>query len=357
MSNFRLDPYNYLSYLSLTKYSMLTDIVNTYYVGSDSDYIDLYVDLTSFINILTTNNAELDKKDELYIAAWVINLCAHYKRFFKTRYGVTATIFLIYRDLNDNGAEYRRVICPEYTRSITDARYSNTVVLNINMLKDIVQYIPNVELVRTRYEFGLKALFIKATRDNIPSMIISEDIINTQLAVKNDKADVCILYPKKNKQCDTSYLITQDNAIYNFINKYKRCQVTPLFTQNAHYYIPVMMAMTGYSKRGFKSIYNITECVNGINTLISNGMIRDGDPTTIDRFLALISSIYPKKVPYNKHIIDRFMCLNFSFQYSFFNDSTDIDPYIGPVYLHNPQAIYEVNDKVFKNYELDVLNL
>ena len=57
MSEFRIDPYNYLSYISLTKYDNLTGMVNEYYKGSDSDYIDLYIDLSCFINIL------ISKKD------------------------------------------------------------------------------------------------------------------------------------------------------------------------------------------------------------------------------------------------------------------------------------------------------
>lgn len=360
MNNNSLNPERYLGYKSLIKYDKLSEFINNYYQDSDSNNIDLYIDISSFILSMShrDNIQYIEKDDDLYISAWIINMCAHYRRFFRSRYGVETTIFLIYRDLFDNGALYRQAISPEYVRPIIDnANLTNSINLNISLLKNIIRYIPDVEFLRTKYEFGLKTLFIKNNRDpKIPAMIISNDTINYQLAQKNSKTNTCIVIPNKYNGEDISDLITQDNAIYKYIAR-KKCSVIPSITNDNHYYIPLIMAMSGYIKRNFKAIYSIQQTINGINELYNNGMIQIGNYTQIDRILYLISSMYPNKVPYNKQIMDRFYCLNFQNQCILFSDHTDIDPYKGIVNLYNPQAIHEVNEKLFKNYILDLNNL
>lgn len=359
--NKNLNPEIYLGYKSLVKYDKLSEFVNEYYKDSDSNKIDLYIDISSFILSMShKNNIEyMDKSDDLYISAWIINMCAHYKRFFITRYGVEVTIFLIYRDLFDNGVEYRKVFSPEYASPIiNDTRLANAINLNISLLKDIVRYIYNVELIRTRYEFGLKTIMIRDTRDpKIPAMVISNDVINYQLAQKNNRTNTVVIIPNKYNGEDISSLITNDNAIYSYLS-YKKTNITPppIMGDN-DYYIPLIMAMSGYLKRNFKSIYSINQTISALFELYNNGMLQKGNCPQIDRILYLISSIYPKKVPFNKHIIDRFYCLNFQKQSAVFNNYTDIDPYEGVINLYNPQAIHEVNEKFFKNYQLDLNNL
>lgn len=360
MNNNKLNPERYLGYKSLVKYDKLSQFINLYYSDNGSNDIDLYIDISSFILSMShkDNINNIDKTDDLYISAWIINMCAHYRRFFRTRYGVSTTIFLIYRDLFDNGATYRRVLSPEYARPIVEnPNISNAINVNVSILKDIIKYIPDVEFICTKYEFGLKVMHIKKSRDNkIPAMVITNDIINYQLAAKNDTNNTCVVIPNKYNGDDISDFITEDNAIYKYLS-HKKCNVTPCMIGDNHYYIPLIMAMSGFPKRNFKAVYSIQQTINSINELCSNSMIQKGIYTPIERVLYLISAIYPNKVPYNKQIMDRFYCLNFFSQCMAFPDDLDIDPYNGIVNLYNPQAVYEVNEKFFKNYQLDLNNL
>ena len=362
MNNNKLNPERYLGYKSLVKYDKLTEFVNLYYRDNDSNNIDLYIDISSFLLSMShrDNVINMDTKDDLYISAWIINMCAHYRRFFSYRYGVFTTIFLIYRDLLDNGYMYRKVISPEYFRPVEERPdIINAINLNISILKDMVKYIPDVEFICTKYEFGLKFLHIKNTRKYnkcSTSMIITNDIVNYQLAVKNESNNICVVVPNKYNGEDITDFITADNAIYKYLS-HKKCSTTPCVVGDNNYYIPLILAMSGFPKRNFKAIYSIQQTINSINELYNNGMIQPGACINIERILYLISSIYPNKVPYNKQIADRFCCLNYECQVIPFPDDLDIEPFKGIFNLYNPQAIHEVNERFFKNYQLDLNNL
>ena len=365
--SYKLEPEFYLYYKSMVKYERLSSLVNDYYKNSDSNFIDLYIDVSSFIDDLIKKNNQLqgnmDGGDNLYIASWLINLCAHYRRFFRTRYSVETTIFLICRNIGDNGKEFRRIInCVEYDRGVPVESWITVFNYNMDILNNFVKYLPNIEIMQTNYEFSSKFLYVKNTRDkSIPAMIISDDIANIQLCDKTPANDVCVVMPNKYSGDDISVLVSQMEAIPYFISK-RKIPNAELFSSDPYFYIPLMLAMSGCKNRGFKSIYSISQTVSSINKLFSDGLISPGNPTSIDRVITLISSMYQNKATYNKQIIDRFNCLSAAMQSLFFfnnitGDQLDITPYTGIVNLHNPGAVNEIVSKVFANHEIDLNNL
>lgn len=365
-SSYTLEPEKYLCYKSMVKYEHLSGLINEYYKNSDSNQIELYIDVSSFIDQLIKKADQMQNKintgDNLFISAWVLNMCAHYRRFFRTRYSVETTIFLICRNIGNNGSEFRRVInCVEYDRGMASEAWTNIFNYNMNMLKDIVLYVPNMEIVQTNYDFCSKASYIMNIRqNNIPAMIITDDIMNLQLCAISPK-DVCVLMPAKNGSEDNSVLIGQKDAISYYISK-KRVSTAALFESDPYFYIPLMSAMSGCKNRGFKSIYSISQTISAINKLFSDGLISPGNPTSIDRVMMLISSMYPKRVVNNKQIIDRFNCLSAAMQSMFFfnnitGDQMDIDQYGRMINLYNPAAVKEIVSNVFVNHEIDLNNL
>lgn len=352
----RINPEHYLCYRSMTKYDRLAKLIDEYYKGSDSVKINLYIDISSFLLSLINNKSELDKKDDLFISAWVINMCAHYRNFFKTRYGVYANIYLIYSNLADNGSEYRK-ICPEYNKEcVVNPTWINVINMNMDILANMCQYIPNVQFLRTKYEFMHKSLYVYYTGYNArtTTMIISNDVINSQLT---NFDNICMLYPSKYKGEDQSYIISKNNCIQHYIYKVKKCSnITALCTNPS--FLSLILATTGYNKRGFKSIYSITQVIKALNKLISDNMLKDETVYGMERLLSLISSTVSNKHQFNQLILDRFKVLDALCYILYYDDNTDIDiVHNGFANLYNPQAIYEINDKLFKNYELDILAL
>ena len=88
-SSYVLEPEKYLCYKSMVKYERLSNLINEYYKNSDSNQIELYIDVSSFIDQLIKKADQMQNKintgDNLFISAWILNMCAHYRRFFRTR--------------------------------------------------------------------------------------------------------------------------------------------------------------------------------------------------------------------------------------------------------------------------------
>lgn len=366
-NSYILEPEKYLCYKSMVKYERLSNLINDYYKNSDSNQIELYIDVSSFIDQLIKKADQMQNKintgDNLFISAWILNMCAHYRRFFRTRYSVETTIFLICRDIGNNGSEFRRLInCVEYDRGMASEAWTTIFNYNMDIINDVILYVPNMEIVRTNYDFNSKALYIMNMRqnDDIPAMIISDDMINLQLCATTPK-DVCVLIPSKSGSEDNSALLGQKDAVSYYISK-KRISSAALFESDPYFYIPLMGAMSGCKNRGFKSIYSISQTVSAINKLFSDGLISPGNPTSVDRVIMLISSMYPKRAINNKQIVDRFNCLSAAIQSMFFfnniiGDQMDINQYGRMINLYNPAAVKEIVSKVFVNHEIDLNNL
>ena len=273
-NSYMLEPEKYLCYKSMVKYERLSNLINDYYKNSDSNQIELYIDVSSFIDQLIKKADQMQNKintgDNLFISAWILNMCAHYRRFFRTRYSVETTIFLICRDIGNNGSEFRRLInCVEYDRGMASEAWTTIFNYNMDIIKDVILYVPNMEIVRTNYDFNSKASYIMNMRqNNIPAMIISDDMMNLQLCSTTTK-DVCVLIPSKSGSEDNSALLGQKDAVSYYISK-KRISSAALFESDPYFYIPLMGAMSGCKNRGFKSIYSISQTVFAINKLFSD---------------------------------------------------------------------------------------
>ncbi len=81
---------------SFVKYNRLSKIINDTYSGSQATEINLFIDLNSVLKQLYSIDTLYYKYKHIYeIAATVLNMCGHYREFFKY-IGVTTNISLIY---------------------------------------------------------------------------------------------------------------------------------------------------------------------------------------------------------------------------------------------------------------------
>ena len=367
MNDYVMNPYNHLVYRSFVRYDTLSRLINDNYSGSDSEVIDIFIDISPFIMRTLNSGARIESKDQLYITAWAINLCAHYRNFFKTRYNTYARIYLIYTDILDNGSTYR-TMCQEYTKEIIYPQWANTVNMNIYNLSIICGYIPNVKFIRTKYEFSTKTKYIINRKNKeeyingnklVPNMIISTDIINSQLCTSDNNCStrnwITMLVPSKYKSEDQSYMVNANNAVINYISNYKKCNVTPLFSNPS--YIAMMAALSGYKNRGFKSILSIRQAVNLLNRLYTDNIISN-DLNSLYRIYKSLGDIYPNKVQFSDTILNRFMALYPDQQIlSFYVDELDMTSYTNMTELYDRKSLYNIIGGMLTNYEIDIMSL
>ena len=79
---------------SYVKYDRLSELINLEYKGSNSSNINIFIDLYSILKPLYSANIIIDDYTE--ITSCIINMCAHYRYFFRSRYNVESRIYLIW---------------------------------------------------------------------------------------------------------------------------------------------------------------------------------------------------------------------------------------------------------------------
>ena len=125
--------------INYVKYDKLAELVAIHYKGSPATELNVFVDINSIIKPLFGKGESHthEVKDQLELSSQIINLCAHYRAFFR-KLDVETKFFLVY-GLN----------CPK----------ANTIFVQ-GYNKDFVQSYTKRQAMRDMVENNMKALEI-----------------------------------------------------------------------------------------------------------------------------------------------------------------------------------------------------
>lgn len=167
---------------------------------SQNDKINVFISLESVLNKLSMitdieDKLLLERNHKAILESEAINLCAHYKKFFRA-YGLPTRVFMYYTDLNSDdfinfkyNDEYRSFYINKF---IMNPRYQllggsliGTIVPN---LKKIMEFIPDVHFIKARDIEGSLVPFIIANSDkSYKNFLISADIYESQYQLYSDR--------------------------------------------------------------------------------------------------------------------------------------------------------------------------
>lgn len=260
-------PIEAIMYSHYIQYNQLDKIMTN--KTNDSQSYCVYIDLNSVFKELLT----LDTLPRLVLSATAINLAAHMRQYFNKK-GRLTTIYLVWSD-NQN--------------KVTD---SNKKVLefNLNLLSIICRYLPKIYYVSDpiKQSCDITSLLIKSNesaidrfRRKIVRFIVTKDPIQFQLCELYPFAYV--LRPKKNHMEDKSRLITYNNCMYEWIlqekgNRFKFINISK-YDSISPELLGLLISLTSYSNKGYKSIYSINKGLAIIQHLIDSFMLPNGNIT------------------------------------------------------------------------------
>lgn len=313
------------------KYDKLTSIINTVFAGSNKENINIYIDLYSIFSKLYSNNYFI--QDYSTITSCVINMCAHYREFFKTRYQCTTSFYIIY---SDNIPYVNNQLVPSYNRKYKDTITNNSKIYemirsNCALLETICPYLPDIYYLETSFEAGTMIFDIMSKydqKDEKVHIIISKDVYLYQLVLY--KPDTVILRPKKYKSEDLSYYIDKNNIMIEYY-KYRKWKEKPnlyLFPENLLY----IMALTSFPERNIKAKYSISQLMKYLT--LSDGY-------------SLIKG--------NKELEHRYNGIDLKFQHIIFMSNPDSKYTLKSLY--DIGGIQEINNKYFVKNPLDLNRL
>lgn len=340
------------------KYDVLKSLIDLEYSGKGYNGIDsivVFIDINSIIkSYFKTTEYKFDNYYD--ITSGLINICAHYRQFFKSRYGLYCYIHLVYSDITQS--KIGSMFSDKYGSKLN---LSNQVMLkmlndNLELLDILVPYLPWIQYTKTlQFETGVMIFdIIKKEYDSgcrYPNIVVTKDRYNYQLCSK--EYDIKVLRPKKDKSNDLSYSINASNVFNTVVFEYtkdpamiKKICINP-------YLLPVLFALSRLPDKGIPSYININKSCEIIYNAINEKVLPDQMITDM-QYIAetVLRKYYPKLDSYI--VGERYKAVNLYHHYSIFMNTHEYNTYQGFINLIDDNTVKDINNKFFAKNPLDL---
>lgn len=270
-----------------------------------SETVNVHIDLHSVLADLykSTNYGEtnwIDTEHGIAISSAIINMAAHYRLFFYSKYRINTRIFFYFcRSKPKNNAsyysEYGNRFFNKYAECNEEFAPVNTEVSNnLKLTKIITDYIPDVYYMECKNIEPLVAASYMVNRYCDTNIVLTRDIYWYQAV--NLSPITYVLHSKR----DDSYLITKKN-IYDYLlkdNQFKSKYVTSEL-------LSVIYSFSGVKSRDVRGLkqYGVVKIIKILDMAINRGLIKssythiknvldeiysgDESPLLIDSFKAI----------------------------------------------------------------------
>ena len=275
-------------YGSYVKIERLQQIVFETFANTsiaEATHLNIFIDLYSTLHPIFSEHYRVNIENYTDVTAGIINMCAHYRRFFKGL-GVHTTFYLIY---SDNTCEFNRKFVAGYNsnflRKSQIKMFRDVVDNNLDLLATVCPYLPDIHFVKSINNWESAVIIsniIETLNDGSPNLIISRDLYPLQVCALYPWTSY--LYPSKNRGMDYSIMVPlneKPNFRKEFWNLYLKDKtnkveydLTPISPLN----MPLVCAMNGFNHRELNLLYNIAMAKKVILS------INDGIDAKIDGF-------------------------------------------------------------------------
>ena len=341
---------------NMIQYAKLDQLINYAYAGSGARGINLFIDLYSIYKTLYSRSDQTSTENYIEVTSTIIDLCAHYRRYFK-KIGVYTTIYLV-SGYNTN--PYNTKMVSGYNRTMVEKlgnmKVFNMVETNIELLKIMVPYLKDIFFVNTSYETTLMMRYlILKNGKGYPNIILTRDSYPAQLTAEFPQTT--LLRPKKNHTgMDLSEIIVPrehfnyNDSFWGYTIAENENSSTTLDISPVNF--PLLSALSRFKDRNIKTLISVPEASKIIYSTIGKQDVKL-DPDAL----------------YHMSNNPRLMCAAFAtvdsryktldatgYQYNLFTESTEsLD--INLTNLYDPEALQQINAAYFQNDPLDLHGL
>ena len=282
---FNLNIVMFGAYVKLDRLSCL--VFDTYGNSSiaQATKLNIFVDINSIIHPLYSKNNRVIVENATDISSNIINLCGHYRNFFRSQLQVDTRFFLIN---SNNTCDINRKFVAEYNIDFMDkVNTTQTIKLisnNMKLLQILCPYLPAIYYVESDQQFETAVIIaniIETLNDGNPNLIISHDLYPLQLCTEYKWTSY--LYPKKhrigNLSDDLSWMIpVNDKETYREVFWYNYCNQRKanldLFMRISPINYPLVMCLAGIPERGIKRIMQNATIVKFIESIVGGEDIK-----------------------------------------------------------------------------------
>ncbi len=342
-----------LLYGHYIKYDKLLELINSIPDNIESDKVDIYIDVYDMIKPMYTRNIYAEK--QYLIVSAVINIAAHMRGFFWSRFGMATRIYLVYgEDTTMNHKQFYPTFGDEKFKETFDYDKNNSIVNSqLDMVKLLCAYINGVYFVRRSTNFVMFTYDNIINNRAIPAIIISKSKFAYQLPALF--GNVYLLRPQKNNGEDVSYLIYRNIAITKFFSKSTSQTTLENLVKINPELLSMLIALTGFPAYNMKTVCNITVASRILAEAILSGRI-------INAYNADADYVYNNLSELSKYIDPvtfkyRFNAVDIVFQHMIYNSSVEARDISWIIDLKNKFEVQRINNQYFIDNPLDLNNL
>lgn len=332
-----------------TKYDRLTYLINENFAGSTATTLDIFIDVMDIFRKLDkaySKNSYLTITNPLVVTSGIINMIAHYRYFFRTRYKCETRFWLI----SSKGNQIASMYYPGFKVPMLSANMYKLYTQNVEFIAALCNNIYNAQFEYTDVDFVTKSIGIRAVEGYInPAILISKDPFALQgCATPN----TFVLRPKKNNTGDVSTLSHLATAVTDYVNTISNNKFDHIWINASQ--LSLFMALTRVPSRGLQSIFNIPTAVKYLNNAYNKNATKSY-PWDIDNFIDTFISANGKLSKDPFEIISRFKACDTVFlQYAGYENMPEAKLYKGIVNLYDAEGMKRINEQYFKDCPLDL---
>ena len=349
-----------LVFSNAVRFERMRELINYAFVGSNANNINVYIDLYPMIRSIYADTYQVVVDDYLGLSASIINLCAHYRIFFRVYYHVESTFYVV---CGRNCPALNARLVPGYN-SVMESRLMGPIhdvmddmtKTNFDILNLLCPYLPDIHFIKTDYETAVvMGYLIQNQKDlTIPNLVLSKDLYPLQLVPQYP--NTYYVRPYKDELGHDVSAIVKTIAIpadaeefwrYYFSIKKSKMEVTAIHPIN----ISPVIAMSGMSERSIKSRINLRTCLAQITQVIG--------ATPVECSLISLYEAFPElesKVPMLE-MENRYHAINVPYQVeALYKDSVEAKT-MTLENKHDDAAIRMISSKYFTDTPLNLDNL
>lgn len=337
------------------KYTRLTQLINANFVGSTATTIDIFVDVRNICSrvLLFMRMKQMQPNNRFFIAGGIINLCAHYREFFRSRYNTSSRFWLIDAESVNN----HTMIYKDYALSPLndDDICPNIISENIMILNTITPYLPDITMINANgFDIGVNVLDIVSKEqvfgnDN-PRIILTKD--RSALQIADSIVNTFVLRPIKKASDDESVLYGLQMAIPEYVSREfnKGYPAMPIPAGLCS----VLMALTRNSSRHIPSKLRIDTALRKLSPLAQPNQTLGAQtqyPHVWD-IKALLTQLGVDSDPFEIEL--RYKAIDIPIMYEAFKVHPVNTIYTSIVNLYAPEEVKKINEQYFKGIPLDL---
>lgn len=342
-----------LLYSYYIKYDQLLTLSEQAGLGQLLDRkLDIYIDLYDMLKPIYRRPIYADSS--FVIVSSIINLAAHMRGFYWTRYGIQTRIYLVYgAESTLNHKQFYENFGNNKLQDSIDYEKNNFFINSqLDLMKILVAYIEGVYFIKRETNFCMFCYDNMVKNPDIKPLVITKSKYAYQLPAFIDE---CILMrPLKQNSMDYSFNVFNINVLELFFES-KNEKTKQILKSINPKLISMIVALNGASCVNMKAACNITTAAKMIKKTIDNNLI-------LNDYISDPDFLYAKfKDPY-KYIDQtsfkfRFNAFDLVFQHRIYNSTAEARDITWIVDLHDPDTVKYIASRYFMDNPLDLNNL